>query len=159
EALMLTVDTAVAGKRERDVRHGFSLPPKLGLGTLVDGALHPGWTWAFARSEPIKFANVVGREDQDGSTAVSVADYITSQFDPTLSWTDIAWMRTVWDGPIIVKGVQTVADAVIAADVGVEAISLSNHGGRQLDTAPATLDLVAPVTDAVGDRLEVWCDG
>jgi L-lactate dehydrogenase (cytochrome) len=159
DALMLTVDTAVAGKRERDLRHGFSLPPKLGLGTLVDGALHPGWTWEFVRAEPIKFANVVGRESQDGSTAVSVAEYITSQFDPSLSWSDIAWMRTVWDGPIIVKGIQTVADAVIAADVGVEAISLSNHGGRQLDTAPATLDLVAPVADEVGGRLEILCDG
>src|SRR4029077_9937888 len=115
EALVLTVDTAVLGRRERDVRRGFSLPPKIGPRTLIDGALHPGWTWAFVRSEPIKFANVAGRDTQDGSTAVSVAEYITSQFDPSLSWTDIAWMRTVWDGPIIVKGIQTVADAVIAA--------------------------------------------
>jgi L-lactate dehydrogenase (cytochrome) len=159
EALMLTVDTAVLGRRERDVRRGFSLPPKIGLDTFVDGALHPSWTWSFLRSEPIRFANVSGSTVGDGATAVSLADYINSQFDPSLSWRDLDWMRSVWDGPIIVKGIQTVEDAVLAADVGVEAVSLSNHGGRQLDTAPAILDLVGPVRDAVGDRVEVICDG
>jgi L-lactate dehydrogenase (cytochrome) len=159
EALMLTVDTAVLGRRERDVRRGFSLPPKIGLDTFVDGALHPAWTWSFLRSEPIRFANVVGQSVGDGATAVSLADYINSQFDPSLSWSDIDWMRSVWDGPIIVKGIQTVEDAVLAADAGVEVVSLSNHGGRQLDTAPAILDLVAPVRDAVRDRVELICDG
>ena len=159
EALMLTVDTAVLGRRERDVRRGFSLPPKIGLETLIDGALHPAWTWSFVRSEPIRFANVTGQSVGDGATAVSLADYINSQFDPALSWSDIDWMRSVWDGPIIVKGIQTVDDAVLAADAGVEVVSLSNHGGRQLDTAPAILDLVAPVRDAVGDRVEIICDG
>lgn len=159
EALVLTVDTAVLGRRERDVRRGFSLPPKIGLGTLVDGALHPGWTWSFARSEPIKFANVAGEAVGDGSEAVSLAEYINAQFDPVLTWDDLGWMRTHWSGPIVVKGIQTVEDAVIAADVGVEAIALSNHGGRQLDNAPTPIELVAPVTDAVGDRVEVLCDG
>jgi L-lactate dehydrogenase (cytochrome) len=159
EALVLTVDTAVLGRRERDVRRGFSLPPKVGLGTLLDGAIHPGWTWAFVRSEPIRFANVAGQDVGDGSSAVSLADYINTQFDPSLSWRDVEWLRSVWDGPIVVKGIQTVADAVLAAEAGIEAIALSNHGGRQLDTAPATFDLVAPVADAVGDRLEIICDG
>ncbi len=159
EALVLTVDTAVLGRRERDVRHGFSLPPKLGLDTLLDGAIHPGWTWKFIRSEPIRFANVVGRDVGDGSDAVTLSDYINSQFDPDLSWRDVEWLRAVWSGPVILKGVQTVADAVLAADAGVEAIALSNHGGRQLDTAPTPLSLVAPVADAVGDRLEIICDG
>jgi L-lactate dehydrogenase (cytochrome) len=90
---------------------------------------------------------------------VSLAEYINAQFDPVLSWEDLAWMRTVWDRPIVVKGIQTVEDAVIAADLGVEAVALSNHGGRQLDTAPTPIDLVAPVADAVGDRTEVFCDG
>jgi L-lactate dehydrogenase (cytochrome) len=160
EALVLTVDTAVLGRRERDVRRGFSLPPKIGLSTLVDGALHPGWTWRFLRSDPIRFANVgdsagVG----DGSTAVTLSEYVNTQFDPGLSWRDVEWMRSVWAGPLVIKGVQTVDDARLAADAGVEAIALSNHGGRQLDSAPATLDLVAPVADAVGDRLEIICDG
>jgi L-lactate dehydrogenase (cytochrome) len=159
EALMLTVDLPVHGNRERDVRNGFTLPPKLGLRTIVDGIMHPSWTWAFVRAEEIKFANVVGRDDIDGSTPVALGDFMNTQLDPTLSWSDVEWMRSVWNGPIVIKGIQTVDDAIIAADAGVAAIVLSNHGGRQLDSAPATLDLVAPVVDAVGDRVEVICDG
>jgi len=159
EAIALTVDTAVLGRRERDVRRGFTLPPKIGLGTLVDGALHPGWTWAFVRAEPIVFSNVAGRDVGDGTDAVSLADYINGQFDPSLSWKDLEWLRSVWDGPLVIKGVQTVDDAVLAADAGVDAVALSNHGGRQLDGAPATVDLIEPVVQAVGDRVEVICDG
>jgi L-lactate dehydrogenase (cytochrome) len=159
EALILTVDTAVQGRRERDVRHGFTLPPKLGLDTLVDGVVHPGWTWDFVRAEPIRFANVVGRGVSDGKEAVELADIMNNQFDSSVDWDDVDWMRSIWDGPLIIKGIQTVEDAVIAADHGVEAIALSNHGGRQLDSAPAPIDLVAPVTDAVGDAIEVYCDG
>jgi len=90
---------------------------------------------------------------------VTLADYVNSQFDPNLSWDDVDWLRSRWDGPIVVKGIQTVEDAVLAAGRGVDAIALSNHGGRQLDSAPAPIDLVAPVVDAVGDRVEVICDG
>lgn len=159
EALVLTVDTAVFGRRERDLRRGFSLPPKIGPGTLIDGALHPEWTLSFLRSEPIRFANVVGTGVGDGSSPVDLAGYINSQFEPGLSWADVEWLRSLWPGPIIVKGIQTVEDARIAADVGVAAIALSNHGGRQLDDAPAIFDLVAPVADAVGGRIEIICDG
>ncbi len=166
EALMLTVDTAMLGRRERDVRRGFAMPPKLGLGTLLDGAVHPGWTWAFVRSDPIVFANVAtsrggtGTDPSgDGRDPVTLSDYVNSQFDPNLSWDDVEWFRSMWDGPLIVKGIQSVADAVLAAEHGIEAIALSNHGGRQLDSAPAPIELVAPVVDAVGDRIEVICDG
>lgn len=159
EAIVVTVDTAVLGRRERDVRHGFTLPPKIGLGTLIDGALHPGWTWRFVRAEPIAFANVTGTGAADGSSAVRLADYINSQFDPSLSWRDLDWFRSSWPGPIVLKGIQTVADAKIAAEAGVEAIALSNHGGRQLDGAPVPIELVAQVADAVGDRTEIICDG
>lgn len=159
EALMLTVDTAVLGRRERDVRRGFSLPPRIGLATLVDGALHPGWTWRFVRSEPIRFANVTGRAVGDGADPVSLADYVAAQFDPGLTWADLDWMRSAWNGPLVLKGVQTVDDAVLAADAGVDAVALSNHGGRQLDGAPAPIDLVAPVADAVDGRVEIICDG
>ena len=167
EALVMTVDTAVLGRRERDVRRGFEMPPKLGIGTLLDGAVHPGWTWAFARAEPIVFANVAtaGRPDPaagapgDGRDPVTLATYVNAQFDPNLSWDDVDWFRSIWDGPIIVKGIQCVADAVLAAERGVDAVALSNHGGRQLDSAPAPVELVAPVVDAVGDRTEVICDG
>ncbi|HTO01619.1 MAG TPA: alpha-hydroxy acid oxidase [Microthrixaceae bacterium] len=160
EALVLTVDTAVFGRRERDVRRGFSLPPSIGPRTLIDGALHPSWTWDFVRSDPIRFANVAGRDDVgDGASPVTLSDYINSQFDPALAWDDIDWLRSIWDGPVLVKGIQSVEDARIAADMGVEAIILSNHGGRQLDGSPATLSLVAPVADAVGGRTEIICDG
>jgi L-lactate dehydrogenase (cytochrome) len=159
EALMLTVDTAVFGRRERDIRRGFTLPPKIGVGTIIDGAVHPAWTWAFVRAEPIVFANVAGRDVGDGTSAVELADYVNTQLDASLSWKDLDWLRSVWDGPIVIKGIQTVADAELAADAGVEVVSLSNHGGRQLDTAPATLDLLEPVVQAVGDRVEVICDG
>jgi L-lactate dehydrogenase (cytochrome) len=159
EALVLTVDTAVHGRRERDVRRGFSLPPTIGAGTIMDGVLHPGWTWSFVRSEPIRFANVIGREVGDGASPVTLADYINTQFDPALSWDDVDWLRSIWDGPIVLKGVQTVEDAVLAAERGVDAVALSNHGGRQLDGAPAAFSLVAPVADAVGGRTEIICDG
>ena len=159
EALVLTVDTAVLGRRERDIRRGFALPPAVGPSTLFDGLLHPAWTWSFLRAEPIRFANVVGRSVGDGSSPVSLADYINRQFDPALSWDDVAWLRSVWDGKVLLKGVQCVEDAVLAADAGVDAVVLSNHGGRQLDGAPATFPLVAPVADAVGDRIEIICDG
>jgi len=159
EAIVITVDTAVLGRRERDVRRGFTMPPKIGLKTIIDGLLHPGWTWAFVNADPIMFANVVGRSDEDGSTGVTLADHVNSQYDPTLSWDDISWFREIWGGPVVLKGIQTVADARIAADVGVEAIALSNHGGRQLEDAPAPIELVAPVADAVGGQVEIYCDG
>jgi L-lactate dehydrogenase (cytochrome) len=159
EVLVLTVDCPVFGYRERDHRRGFELPPKIGPETLLDGALHPGWTWAFVRSDPIRFANVAGAHVGDGASAVNLADYINTQFDPTVTWDDIAWLRSIWDGPLVLKGIQGVEDAVLAAEHGVEGVVLSNHGGRQLDGAPVTLDLVAPVAEAVGDRLEVLMDG
>ncbi len=159
EALVLTVDTAVFGRRERDVHRGFSLPPAIGPGTLLDGALHPGWTWAFLTSEPIRFANVVGQEVGDGASPVVLADYINAQFDSSLSWEYLDWLRSVWSGAILLKGIQSVEDAVLAATAGVDAIVLSNHGGRQLDGAPATFSLVAPVADVVGGRTEILCDG
>lgn len=159
EALCLTVDTAVLGRRERDVRRGFTLPPKIGLSTILDGVMHPGWAWGFLTSEPIVFANVAGNASVDGSDAISLAEYVGDQFDPGLSWDDVDWLRGHWDGPIVVKGIQSVEDASIAAERGVDAIAISNHGGRQLDSAPATLDLVRPIADAVGGALEIICDG
>ena len=159
EALVLTVDTAVLGRRERDVRRGFALPPTIGPRTFVDGALHPQWTVSFLRSDPIRFANVLGREVGDGAAPVVISEYINTQFDPALSWSDVEWLQAVWDGPIVIKGIQTVDDAAIAADLGVAAVALSNHGGRQLDGSPAPFSIVAPVVDAVAGRTAVICDG
>ncbi|GMU78319.1 MAG: putative L-lactate dehydrogenase [Acidimicrobiia bacterium] len=171
--LVLTVDTAVFGRRERDVRRGFTLPPTIGWDTILDGALHPGWTWRFLRSEPIRFANVVGvgaggaaADDLtvddavgDGSDPVTLSDYINAQFDPTLSWADLAWLRGIWSGPVLVKGIQSVRDATRAADEGVDGVVVSNHGGRQLDGVPATVEVLPAIADAVRDRTVVICDG
>ncbi len=159
EAIVITVDVPVLGRRERDVRRGFTLPPKIGLDTIIEGALHPGWSWSFLRAEPIAFANVFRRDGVSAADPVSLAEHVNSQFDPRLSWKDIGWFRSNWKEPIVIKGIQTVEDARMAADVGVEAIALSNHGGRQLDGAPPALELVAPVAEAVGDRAEIICDG
>lgn len=159
--LMLTVDTAVFGRRERDVRRGFALPPTLGWDTLLDGALHPGWTLRFLSSEPIRFANVVGTAGTagDGSDPVDLSDYINTQFDPTLTWADLEWLRGIWDGPVLVKGVQSVADAGRAADSGADGVIVSNHGGRQLDGVPPTIELLPAIAEAVADRVVVICDG
>ncbi len=160
EALLLTVDTAVLGRRERDVRRGFTLPPKIGLDTIVDGALHPGWTLDFLRNDPITFANVSSADGGDGSsTAVNLSQYINSQFDQALSWADVDWLQSIWDGPVVLKGIQTVADARLAVEAGCEGIMLSNHGGRQLDDAPSIIELVAPVADAVAGQIDIICDG
>jgi L-lactate dehydrogenase (cytochrome) len=159
EALCLTVDTAVFGKRDRDQRRGFTLPPKIGPSTIVDGIFHPTWTWRFITSEPIIFSNLIGRSSHDGTSAVSLSQTFHTQHDSSVSWKDIEWMRRHWDRPIVIKGIQTVEDAVLAADAGVEAIVLSNHGGRQLDGAPVPLELLPRVVDAVGGRIEVICDG
>ena len=157
--LWLTVDTAVLGRRERDVRRGYTIPPKIGPGTIVDGILHPGWTLDFITNPPIVFANVVGLNDEDGSDPVSLAEHMMRQFDQALSWSDVDWLRSIWDGPIVLKGIQRVDDAVRARDAGVDGIALSNHGGRQLDDAPSPVSLIEPVRQAVGDGLTIVCDG
>jgi L-lactate dehydrogenase (cytochrome) len=158
--IVITVDTAVLGRRERDVRRGFTLPPKIGFDTIIAGALKPAWTQAFLRSEPIRFANVSGSGAADGAdTAVNLSRYINDQFEPALAWSDVEWFRQRWAGRIVLKGIQCVADARQACEAGVDGIALSNHGGRQLDDAPAPIELVAPVADAVGGRTAIICDG
>ena len=162
EALVLTVDTAVLGRRERDVRRGSPCRPRSGparCSTAPCTPAGPGRSSGPSRSASPTSPGPAPAGPGDGAQAVSLADYINSQFDPALSWDDVEWLRSVWDGPIVLKGIQTVDDARLAADAGVEAVALSNHGGRQLDGAPAPLDLVAPVADAVGDRVEIICDG
>ena len=158
-ALWLTVDTAVLGRRERDVRRGFSLPPKIGLGTLLDGAVHPGWSWIFCGT--IRSCSRIWKNSSvpDGSKPIALAEKVATQFDQALSWDDIDWLRSFWDGPIALKGVQTVADAKQAVVAGVDAIGLSNHGGRQLDDAPRPIELVEPVRQELQEQATIICDG
>lgn len=151
-AVILTVDAAIAGARLRDVRNGLTIPPSLTLKTMFDMALHPSWWYNVLTTEPLEFATF---HNFDGT----VADLIKAVFDPSLNWSDVDWMREHWDGPLVIKGIQTVADAQRAVDHGADAVIVSNHGGRQLDRAPTTFELLPDVVDAVGDKCEVYIDG
>ncbi len=152
EALVLTVDTPVAGSRLRDVRNGLTIPPSLSLSTLTEGALHPAWWFDLLTTEPLEFASLSRFEG-------TVAELVGKMFDPAATIGDLAWLRSVWDGPLVVKGIQTVADARVVVDAGADAVIVSNHGGRQLDRAPTPLEVLPAVVDAVGDRAEVYVDG
>jgi L-lactate dehydrogenase (cytochrome) len=151
EALVLTVDVPVAGARLRDVRNGFAIPPALTVSTVLDAATHPAWWMNLLTTEPLQFATLSTWEG-------TVADMIDAMFDPSMTITDLEWVRACWDGPLVIKGIQTVEDARRVVDAGADAIVLSNHGGRQLDRAPVPLRLLPDVVDAVGDRTEVWLD-
>lgn len=151
-AVILTVDAAIAGARLRDVRNGLTIPPSLTLKTMFDMALHPSWWYNLLTTEPLEFATF---HNFDGT----VAELIEAVFDPALNWSDVDWMRDHWDGPLVIKGIQSVADAERAVDHGADAVIVSNHGGRQLDRAPTTFELLPDVVDAVGDRCEVYVDG
>jgi L-lactate dehydrogenase (cytochrome) len=159
EAVILTVDTAVLGRRERDARRGFSIPPRIGPGTIIDGIVHPAWTYDFITHEPLTFANVAHLAQYGTDSNMGRGQYVMQNFDQKLSWTDVEWLQSVWSGPIVLKGIQTVDDAQRAVAAGVQAIALSNHGGRQLDDAPAPIELVEPVAQAVQGRAEIICDG
>lgn len=159
DALWLTVDTAVLGNRERDTRRGFSMPPKIGPATIFDGMLHPQWTYDFITHDPILFANVEHHAGHGAADAMEMAGHVMSNFDQKLSWDDVEWLQSLWDGPLILKGIQTVEDARQAVSVGVEGIGLSNHGGRQLDGAPTAIGLVEPVAQEVQGAATIICDG
>ena len=159
EAIILTVDTAVLGRRERDARRGFSIPPRIGPGTIIDGIVHPAWTYDFITHDPLTFANVAHLSQYGSDGDMGRGQYVMMNFDQKLAWSDVEWLQSVWSGPIVLKGIQTVADAKRAVDAGVQAIALSNHGGRQLDDAPAPISLVEPVAQVVQGRAEIICDG
>jgi L-lactate dehydrogenase (cytochrome) len=152
EALILTVDVPVAGARLRDARNGLTIPPSLTLRTVLDAATHPSWWFNLLTTEPLLFASLTSWEG-------TVAELINSMFDPSLTVRDLAWLRELWSGPLIVKGIQHVDDARMAVDHGADAVVVSNHGGRQLDRAPTPLEVLPAVVDAVGDRAEVLVDG
>ncbi len=159
QALCLTVDTPLAGNRERDSRTGMTMPPKFTWKGLASFAASPHWTWHYLRDPDFRLANVAHRVDALGAGAMSLIDYVNSQFDRALTWDDAAWLAEQWPGPFVIKGLQSPADARRAVEIGASAIMISNHGGRQLDSAPAPIDCVAPIRDAVGDALELIVDG
>jgi L-lactate dehydrogenase (cytochrome) len=158
-ALCLTVDTAMAGNRERDQVHGMTMPPRFGLKSLWSFATHPGWGFRVLTNPDFRLANVVHRVDAIGSGTISLVEYVSGQLDRSVTWDDAAWMIEQWDGPFVIKGLQTAEDARRAVDIGASAVMISNHGGRQLDATPAPIDCVRPMREAVGDALELIVDG
>ncbi|MFI5800379.1 alpha-hydroxy acid oxidase [Streptomyces sp. NPDC051677] len=150
--LVLTVDTPVAGARLRDVRNGFSVPPKLTPRTLMNMSRHPGWWANLLTTEPLTFASLT-------ETGGTVADLVGQIFDPHVTITDLEWLRGQWQGPLVVKGVQTVADARLVVDAGADAVVVSNHGGRQLDRATTPLEELPAVVREISERAEVYIDG
>jgi L-lactate dehydrogenase (cytochrome) len=151
EALMLTVDVPVAGARLRDVRNGFTIPPSLTAKTVLDASLHPAWWANLLTTRPLTFASL---STWDGT----VAELLDKLFDPTMTIDDLNWLRSIWDGPLIVKGIQTVEDARRVVDAGADAVVLSNHGGRQLDRAPTPLRILPDVRKAIGSDAEIYLD-
>ncbi|PHX60776.1 MAG: alpha-hydroxy-acid oxidizing enzyme [Actinobacteria bacterium] len=152
DTLILTVDAPVAGLRHRDVRNGLTIPPKLSISTLANMSRYPAWWFNVLTTEPLEFATFRNTEG-------TVADLMNRVFDPSVTPADVKWAREVWAGKIVVKGVQSVQDAQILADQGVDAIVLSNHGGRQLDKAPVPLEQLPLVKAAVGGNMSLFIDG
>jgi L-lactate dehydrogenase (cytochrome) len=151
EALILTVDVPVAGPRLRDARHGFSIPPKLKPKTIVNALVHPVWWFNLLTTEPLRFASL-------SSWNATIAELVDMLFDPTMTIDDFEWLRSSWAGPLVVKGILNVEDARRVVAAGADGVLLSNHGGRQLDRAPAPLRLLPDVVEAVGSQAEVWVD-
>lgn len=157
--LALTVDTPVAGNRERDRVNGLSLPPRLTLKSMLSFAAHPSWSLPALSGSKFDFANVSHKVDALAGGPMSLFDYIGGQFDRTLTWRDVEWLAGEWGGPLAIKGLMTPDDARRAIASGATGVMVSNHGGRQLDGAPAPIDQIAAVRDAVGDGPDVICDG
>jgi len=157
-ALCLTVDTPLAGNRERDIVYGMSAPPKFKWRSAISYARHPGWLYRALVRKDLDLVNITS-SDVGAKIDSGVVEYINSQFDRSLTWKDVEWLAGKWDGPLVIKGVQTVDDCRKAANSGATAVMLSNHGGRQLESAPAPVDCIAGVADALHDRLEIICDG
>ena len=159
ESLCLTVDTVVAGNREKDHKWGFTTPPKLNLKSIMSFAMHPKWVCNYLIHEKFQLANVAHRTTKGANIATGVMEYINEQYDPAMSWKDAEYCIKRWGGPFALKGVMSVEDAKRAVDIGASAIFLSNHGGRQLDGSRSPFDQLPAIKDAVGDKLEIILDG
>ncbi len=158
-ALQLTVDTPVAGNRERDFVHGFGAPPRSRLLQVASFASHPGWLYRALVRKDLEMVNITSGNDAARDWKGGIRKYIDEQLERSLTWKDVEWLASRWQGAFAIKGVQTVEDCRKAAESGATAVMLSNHGGRQLESAPAPVDCIAAVADALRDRLEIICDG
>ena len=157
-ALVLTLDLQIIGQRHKDLKNGMTVPPKITLSNAIDLMTKPGWAFRMLGAKRKLFGNIVGHvEGAEG--IVSLSKWTASQFDPTLDWHTVDWVKSEWGGKLILKGIQDVEDAKMAVSAGADAIVVSNHGGRQLDGAISSIKALPPIVDAVGDKIEVWMDG
>jgi len=157
-ALVLTVDLQVLGQRHRDLKNGMTVPPEIRLNNIIDMATKPAWALSILRGKRKTFGNLAGHvKGMDDVT--SLAEWTNSQFDPALNWNDVAWIKSHWPGKLIIKGILDVEDARIVADLGADALVVSNHGGRQLDGTSSSISALPKIADAVGSRIEIMMDG
>ena len=157
-ALVLTLDLQILGQRHKDLKNGLTAPPKPTLANLLNLATKPRWCWNMLQTKRRTFGNIVGHA-QGVDDPSSLFEWTAQQFDPTLSWKDVEWVKNRWGGPLVLKGILDVEDARLAADTGADAIVVSNHGGRQLDGAPSSINALPAIVEAVGSKIEVWLDG
>lgn len=157
--MALTVDTITGGNRERDLRTGFTSPPKLTLESLFSFATHPAWAWNFLTKPKFDMPHLSGHVSEGTNLAVSVGDYFSTMLDQSMNWKDAEALCAKWDGEFALKGIMSVEDAKRAVDIGCTGIMVSNHGGRQLDGSRAPFDQLAEIVDAVGDKIDVICEG
>lgn len=157
-ALMLTLDLQILGQRHKDIKNGLSAPPKPTLRNLINLATKPRWCLGMLGTKRRTFGNIVGHAKGVGDLS-SLSSWTAEQFDPALNWGDVEWIKKRWGGKLILKGILDVEDARLAADSGADALIVSNHGGRQLDGAPSSIEALPAIADAVGSRIEVWMDG
>ena len=157
-ALVLTVDLQVLGQRHCDIRNGMTVPPRITLANLIDIGSKPAWALSILRGKRKTFGNLAGHV-RGMENVVSLAQWTNNQFDPALSWKDVEWVRSIWSGKLVLKGILDVEDAKAAAQTGAQAIVVSNHGGRQLDGAPSSISALPKIVEAVGSQIEVMFDG
>ena len=157
-ALILTLDLQVIGQRHKDLKNGLTAPPRPTIANIINLMTKPRWCLGMAGTRRHTFRNLVGHVDAV-TNMNSLASWTNEQFDPTLSWADVAWVKEQWGGKLILKGIQDLEDAQLAVASGADAIVVSNHGGRQLDGAPSSISALPEIAQAVGDKIEVWMDG
>ncbi len=159
DVLALTVDTITGGNRERDLRTGFTSPPSLNLQSLLSFATHPAWAWNFLTREKFDMPHLSGYVSEGTNVAVSVGEYFSTMLDQSMNWNDAEKLCAQWNGQFALKGIMSVEDAKRAVDIGCTGIMVSNHGGRQLDGSRSPFDQLAEICDAVGDQVDVICEG
>lgn len=157
-ALILTADLQVQGQRHRDIKNGLSVPPRLTLAGLIDVLLKPRWALGMARAQSRGFGNLAGYAPTGKAGLSTLSQWIASQFDATLNWSDVEWVRSQWPGKLIVKGILDPEDARLAVAAGADAIVISNHGGRQLDSAPAAISALPAIAESIGNHSELIFD-